>query len=222
MAAIVWDATGDRKFETGLSHGVLYPMDAAGTSYGRGVAWNGLTSLSETPSGAEPTDLYADDIKYATLRSAEDLGGTIEAYTYPAEFAECDGSATVIAGVKIGQQPRRSFGLCYTTKEGSDTDTNASNEIIHIIWNASASPSDRQYQTINDNPEAISFSWEFTTIPVNVGGNFKPTALMTINTAAVDSEKLQALKDKLFGTASTEPTLPSPSEVMTTLGWVAA
>lgn len=222
MSKIVWDKTGERYFETGLYHGVLYPMNRSSAAYEKGVAWNGLTSFNEQPSGAEPTDLYADNMKYATLRSAEDLGGTLEAYTYPDEFAECDGSVEVVKGVKLHQQDRKSFGLCYTTKKGSDTNTSADTDIIHVIWNASASPSERSYQTINDSPEAITFSWEITTIPVEVGGGFKPTSLMTIDTSALDESKKNALYDKLFGTESTEPELPTPADLMTLLGYAAA
>lgn len=220
MAAIIWDATGDRFFETGVDHGVLYPQNSDGT-YDTGVAWNGLTSVSASPEGAEPTDLWADNIKYATLRSAETFGATIEAYTYPDEFAECDGSATIEAGVFVGQQSRKSFGFCYRTKVGSDTDTDASKEKLHVIYNATASPSERSYETINDSPSAITFSWEITTTPVNVTGH-KPTSELTFNLWELTAAKKKALEDKLYGTNGTpgsEPTLPDPD---TLLGIIAA
>lgn len=214
MSKIVWDATGKKYYETGLRKGVLYPMASEG--YGTGVPWNGLTSVSESPSGAEVTDLYADDIKYASLRSAETFGATVEAYTYPDEFAECDGSKTVATGVTIGQQARKPFGLSYVTQIGSDTSTAGGDDgdyLIHIIFNATASPSEKQYQTINDSPEAITFSWELNTTAVNVTGH-KATATMVIDSRKATAEKLKALEDKLYGTDSTEPTLPSPDEII--------
>ena len=212
MSALVWDATGERLFETGVDHGVLYVSDGNG-GYDSGVVWNGLTGVTNSPDGAEPTDLWADNIKYATLRSAETFGATIEAYTYPDEFAECDGSATVATGVYIGQQTRKSFGFCYRTKVGSDTDTDATKYKIHVIYNATASPSERAYETVNDSPDAITFSWEITTTPVNVTG-YKPTSEIVINVWELDSSKKTALENKLYGTDNTDPTLPDPDTLL--------
>jgi hypothetical protein len=212
MSALVWDATGERLFETGVDHGVLYVSDGNG-GYDTGVVWNGLTGVTNSPDGAEPTDLWADNIKYATLRSAETFGATIEAYTYPDEFAECDGSATVATGVYIGQQTRKSFGFCYRTKVGSDTDTDATKYKIHVIYNATASPSERAYETVNDSPDAITFSWEITTTPVNVTG-YKPTSEIVINVWELDSSKKTALENKLYGSDSTEATLPDPDTLL--------
>lgn len=217
MAILSWDQTGERLYETGVRKGVLYPLSSNG-EYKPGVAWNGLTSVSETPSGAEATDLYADDIKYLSIRSAETLGGTIEAYTYPDEFAVLDGSVAPVAGVIIGQQTRGMFGLCYRTVLGNDVDLENHGYKLHLVYGASASPSERQYQTINDSPEAISFSWEFSTTPVSVSG-FKPTALITVDSTKVDATKLAALEAKLYGTATDDPYLPLPDEVLTTLGY---
>lgn len=228
MSKLVWDATGERKFETGVSHGVLYPRNTDGT-YANGVVWNGLTAVTEQPSGAEAQDLWADDMKYASFRSAETFGATIEAYTYPDEFAECDGSAAITAGVYIGQQSRKTFGFCFRTDVGSDADIDLDNKQgykIHIIWGATASPSERAYETINDSPDAITFSWEVTTTPVPVTGH-KPTASMIIDTtkltATGDAEKLAKLEAKLYGTDATtdpvadatNPTLPSPDDIIT-------
>jgi len=219
MAKLVWDAVGERKFEAGVSHGVLYPRASDGT-YEKGVVWNGLTSVSESPEGAEATDLWADDIKYASFRSAETFGATIEAYTYPDEFAECDGSAMIVPGVHVGQQRRKIFGFCFRTAVGSDTDVDLSgldNYKLHIIWGASASPSERSYETINDSPDAITFSWEITTTPVNATG-YKPTSSMVIDTTQLsttaDQNALKELEDMLYGTNSTEPTLPTPDQVI--------
>lgn len=213
MSKIVWDAIGDHTFETGVRNGVLYLKDAQG-AYNTGVAWNGLTSVSESPEGAEPTDLYADDTKYLTLMSAENFKATIEAYTYPVEFEECDGSATIANGVVIGQQPRKPFGLCYRTAIGNDTDGNEHGYKLHIVYGCQASPSEKQYSTINDSPEAITFSWEVNTTPVNVTGK-KPTATLIIDSTKADKAKLTALEAILYGAESTEPRLPLPDEIAT-------
>lgn len=214
MSKLVWDKTGERLYETGVKQGVLYPMDEKGT-YPKGVPWNGLTNVTESPSGAEATALYADDIKYLNLMSNEEFGGTIEAYTYPDEFAECDGSASIATGVYIGQQPRKTFGFCYRTTLGNDVESNAHGYKLHLVYGALASPSEKAYSTINDNPEAVTFSWEFSTTPVNVTG-FKPTACLTIDSTKVDAEKLAALEKILYGDDSDESAvarLPLPDEV---------
>ena len=195
MSRIVWDQSGERLYETGVDHGVLFPVD--GTAYGKGIAWNGLTQITESPSGAEATALYADNIKYLSLMSAEDLGATVEAYTYPDEFAECDGSAAVSKGVMIGQQERKAFGLAYRTKVGNDQNDNLGYK-IHLIYGAKASPSERSYATVNDSPEAITFSWELTTTPINVTGR-KPTALLTVDSTKVAADKLKKFEDILYG-----------------------
>ena len=213
MSKIVWDAVGEHIFETGVRNGVLYLKDETG-AYNTGVAWNGLTSVSESPEGAEPTDLYADDIKYLTLMSAENFKATIEAYTYPVEFEECDGSATIAKGVVIGQQPRKPFGLCYRTAIGNDTDGNEHGYKLHIVYGCQASPSEKQYSTINDSPEAITFSWEVNTTPVNVTGK-KPTATLIIDSTKADKAKLTALEDILYGSEEKEPRLPLPDEIAT-------
>lgn len=221
MSKLVWDKTGERLYETGVKQGVLYPMDAKGT-YPKGVAWNGLTNVTESPSGAEATALYADDIKYLNLMSNEEFGGTIEAYTYPDEFAECDGSASLAAGVYIGQQPRKTFGFCYRTTLGNDVESNAHGYKLHLVYGALASPSEKAYATINDSPEAITFSWEFSTTPVNVTG-FKPTACLTIDSTKVDPGKLAALEKILYGDDADEATtarLPLPDEVAQVLSAV--
>lgn len=211
MSKIVWDAIGDHIFETGVRNGVLYLKGAEGT-YNTGVAWNGLTSVSESPEGAEPTDLYADDIKYLTLMSAENFKATIEAYTYPVEFEECDGSATIAKGVVIGQQPRKPFGLCYRTAIGNDTDGNEHGYKLHIVYGCLASPSEKQYSTINDSPEAITFSWEVSATPVNVPGK-KPAATLIIDSTKADKSKLTALEAILYGSEEDEPRLPLPEEI---------
>lgn len=211
MAKLVWDKTGERLYETGVSHGVLYVQDSTG-AYPAGVAWNGLTAVTESPSGAEATPLYADDIKYLELRSAEEFGATIEAYTYPKEFEACDGSAELAEGVTIGQQDRKAFGLCYRTIVGNDVKKNDLGYKLHLIYGATASPSEKGYQTVNDSPEAITFSWEVTTTPINVDG-FKPTSSLTIDSTKVNETKLAALEAKLYGTESAEATLPTPDEV---------
>ena len=210
MSKIIWDQTGERLYETGVNHGVLYiPTSGA---YNKGVAWNGLTAITESPSGAEATAMYADDIKYLNLMSAEEFSCTIEAYTYPDEFAECDGSASLVNGVSIGQQPRKTFGLCYRTTIGNDTDSNAHGYKLHMIYGCLAAPSEKAYATINDSPEAITFSWEVSTTPVNVTGH-KPTALLTIDSTKADPTKLAALEKILYGDIETEARLPLPDEV---------
>ena len=213
MSKIVWDAIGEHTFETGVRNGVLYLKNTEGV-YATGVAWNGLTSVSESPEGAEATDLYADDIKYLTLMSAENFKATIEAYTYPVEFEECDGSATIAKGVVIGQQSRKPFGLCYRTAIGNDTDGNEHGYKLHIVYGCQASPSEKQYSTINDSPEAITFSWEVNTTPVNVTGK-KPAATLIIDSTKADKAKLTALEAILYGSESTEPRLPLPDEIAT-------
>lgn len=220
MSKLVWDQTGERTYETGVKQGVLYPQAAGGT-YPKGVAWNGLTAVTESPSGAEATALYADDIKYLNLMSAEEFGATVEAYTYPDEFAECDGSAEIATGVMIGQQKRKAFGMCYRTSLGNDVDGNDHGYKLHIIYGAMAAPSEKAYATINDSPEAITFSWELTTTPVSVTG-FRPTASITIDSTKVDAKKLQALEAVLYGSEDSEARLPLPDEIVTLVGTVAA
>lgn len=215
MAKIKWDETGEKIYETGVKNGVLYLPNETG-EYVKGVAWNGLTAVTESPSGAESTPLYADDIKYVELFSAEEFGATLECYTYPDEFAECDGSAEVTPGVIIGQQNRKTFGLCYRTTLGNDVKGNEYGYKLHLIYGAKASPSEKSYSTINDSPEAITFSYEITTTPVNVTGH-KPTASLTINSTKVDASKLQQLEAMLYGAESTEAKLPLPDEVINLL-----
>lgn len=219
---LVWDKTGEHFYETGVKNGVLYPLSASGT-YPKGVAWNGLTAITESPSGAEATALYADDIKYLNLMSNEEFGATVEAYTYPDEFAECDGSAALTDGVYIGQQARKTFGLCYRTTLGNDAMGNDYGYKLHIIYGAMASPSEKAYSTINDSPDAITFSWELSTTPVAVA-NFKPTASLTIDSTKVDAAKLTALEEILYGkdgtgedgsTGAVDPRLPLPDEIAT-------
>lgn len=214
MAKLIWDKVGERFFETGTKNGVLYPQDASG-KYSTGVAWNGLTAVTESPSGADATDMYADDIKYASVRAAETFGCTIEAYTYPDEFAECDGSAEIAPGVMIGQQNRKSFGFSYRTKISSDT--NIDEYKLHLVYGASASPSEKSYATINDSPDAITFSWEVTTTPVNVEG-YKPTALLTIDSRKIDKDTLASIEALLYGTEDQEPKLPTPEEIIAIIG----
>lgn len=212
MSKLVWDQTGERLYETGVKQGVLYVFKDG--NYGTGVAWNGLTAVTESPSGAEATALYADDIKYLNLISAEEFGGTIEAYMSPVEFDECDGTASLATGVSIGQQKRSTFALCYRTALGNDVDGNDYGYKIHIIYGATAAPSERAYASINDSPEAMTLSWEFTTTPVAVAG-FKPTSLITIDSTKVPAEKLAALEAKLYGSESEEPSLVLPDEIAT-------
>lgn len=216
MSRITWDNAGERYYETGVKMGVLYPIQTGGV-YNKGVAWNGLTAVTESPSGAEATPLYADDTKYLNLMSSEEFGATIEAYTYPDEFAECDGSAALTEGVMIGQQKRKTFGLCYRTTVGNDVDGNDYGYKLHLVYGCLAAPSEKAYATINDSPEAITFSWEVSTTPVNVTG-FKPTSQITIDSTKVNKEKLTALEDILYGKdgdggSATEPRLPLPDEV---------
>lgn len=201
MSKLVWDQTGERLYETGVKNGVLYPIQTGGL-YTKGVPWNGLTAVTESPSGAEATALYADDIKYLSLISAEEFGATIEAYTYPEEFGECDGSAAIATGVYVGQQKRKTFGLSYRTVLGNDVDNNDYGYKLHLIYGALAAPSEKGYSTINDSPDAITFSWEVTTTPVNVAG-FKPTASVTIDSTKADPEKLKELEAILYGTDHT-------------------
>lgn len=219
MSKLVWDKEGEHLYETGVKNCALYVHD--GKKYGNGVAWNGITAVTESPSGAEATPLYADDTKYLNLYSVEELGATVEAYTYPEEFAECDGSASVATGVTIGQQNRKTFGLAYKTVVGNDTEANDYGSKIHIIYGAKASPSEKAYATINDSPEAITFSWELTTTPVEVTG-YKKTASVTIDTTKFTTEeaknKLQTLEDKLFGSETEEPTLLMPNEIIELIG----
>lgn len=211
MAKLVWDETGKRLYETGVSKGVLYVQSDDGT-YGNGVAWNGLTAVNESPSGAEATPLYADDIKYLELTSTEEYGASIEAYTYPEEFEQCDGSAELGAGVTIGQQPRKAFGFCYRTLIGNDVKNNDYGYKIHIVYGAKAAPSEKAYQTVNDSPEAITFSWELTTTPVNVAGH-KPTACVTIDSTKVEPAKLTSIEEALYGSDTKEPKLLLPDEI---------
>lgn len=217
MSRLIWDETGSRFYELGVSRGVLYLQNAQG-AYPNGVVWNGLTQVSENPDGAEPTDLWADNIKYATLRSTEKFGCTVEAYTYPDEFAECDGSAVTTNGVYLGQQQRKAFGLCYRTEVGSDTVVDTTNSYkLHLVYGCTASPSDKSYETINDSPDAITFSWEVDTVPANAAGH-KPVSTIVIDSNKVDATKLAALEDILYGTAGTDPRLPLPDEVIALMG----
>lgn len=214
MSKLKWDQTGERTYETGVSKGVLYPQNTADGNYPKGVAWNGLTGVTESPSGAEATPLYADNIKYLNLLSAEEFGATVEAYTYPDEFGECNGEAPIsdgIEGVYVGQQKRKPFGMSYQTKVGNDTDPDAGYK-LHLIYGALAAPSEKAYATVNDSPEAITFSWEVTTTPVEVPG-LKPTAQLTIDSTKVDKEKLKKLEDILYGTEENEARLPLPTEI---------
>ena len=212
MARLIWDEVGQRFFETGVKNGVLYVQEDNG-SYKNGVVWNGLTAVTESPSGAEETPLYADDVKYLTLRSAEEFGATVEAYTYPEEFEQCDGSASIANGVTIGQQARRAFGLCYRTSVGNDIQGQNFSYKLHLIYGCTVAPSEKSYSTINDNPEAITFSWELSTVPVPVDG-FSPTASLVIDASKVDEGKMQQLEDALFGNESSEATLLLPNQIM--------
>lgn len=217
---IIWDKMGKRLYEAGVDRGVLYPIQNNGL-YTKGVCWNGLINISENPSGAEETPLWADNIKYLSMRSAEEFGANVEAYTYPDEFGECDGTAEIAPGVTIGQQNRKVFGLCYRTILGNDIDKNNYGYKLHLIYGCEAAPSEKGYGTISDNPDAVTFSWEITTTPVNVAG-FKPTASLTIDSTKVDKEKLTELEEILYGKDPTtedggdgaEPRLPLPDEVM--------
>ena len=221
MSRLTWDNTGERYYETGVKQGVLYPIQTDG-KYSKGVAWNGLISVTESPSGAEATPLYADDIKYLNLISNEEFGATIEAYTYPDEFYECDGSSALADGVMIGQQKRKTFGLCYRTTVGNDVDGNDYGYKLHLIYGCLAAPSEKGYNSINDSPEAITFSWEVSTTPVSVKG-FKPTSQITIDSTKIaegKKAKLTELEDILYGKdgdggSATDPRLPLPDEVAT-------
>lgn len=217
MAALVWDESGKKYYETGISKVALYPYNSTGNKYDGGVAWNGITGITESPSGAEANKIYADNILYATLRSAEEFGFTITAYTYPDEWAECDGSTSPVDGVFFGQQTRKTFGLCYRTEVGNDLTENAG-YILHLVYGATASPSERQYQTKNDSPEAIEFSWECETVPVEVTG-YKPIAHLQIDSRTADKTKLEALEKTLYGssTGSTTPEMPLPAAVITAM-----
>ena len=219
MAKIVWDEAGKKLYETGVKNGVLYVQESG--AYPKGVAWNGLTAVTESPSGAEATPLYADDHKYLNLYSAEEFAVTIEAYTYPDEFAACDGSAELVEGISIGQQARKAFGMCYKTTVGNDTENTNYGYKLHLIYGAVAAPSEKAYATINDSPEAVTFSWEVTTTPVAVTG-FKPTASVVIDSTKVDADKLAALEAVLFGSESEEARLPLPDEIVTLVGTGAA
>ena len=220
MPKLIWDKTGERYYETGVNKGVLYPQGAEGT-YPKGVAWNGLTAVTESPSGAEATPLYADNIKYLNLMSAEEFGATIEAYTYPDEFGECNGEASLTEGVSIGQQVRKAFGMSYQTIVGNDTDSNNHGYKIHLIYGALAAPSEKAYATVNDSPEAITFSWEVTTTPVEVTG-FKPTATLVIDSTKVEADKMAAIEAILYGSESDEARLPLPDEVLSIINGVVA
>lgn len=211
MSKLVWDQSGKRLYETGVDHGVLYPIQTGGV-YSKGVAWNGLTAVTESPSGADVNDIYADNMKYLGLVGAEKFGATVEAYTYPDEFAECDGSVELVKGATIGQQNRKVFGMVYLTVIGNDVDGNEHGYKLHLIYGATAAPSEKAYNTINEDPEAITFSWELSTTPVNVTGH-KPTASLTIDSTKADPTKLAELEKILFGDTETEPRLPLPDEI---------
>jgi len=212
MAILVWDAVGERVYETGIEKGVLYPRDAAG-AYPLGVAWNGLTAVTESPSGAEPNPMYADNMKYLNMLSIEEFGATIEAFTYPEEFEECDGSAAPAVGIIVGQQTRKTFGLCYRTEVGNDVDGDDHGYKLHLIYGATAAPSEKAYQTINESPEAITFSWEISTAPIAVTGH-KPTASLVIDSRTIDAAKLAQIELLLYGDAATDPELPTPDEIV--------
>lgn len=212
MAKLVWNEAGKRLYETGVDRGVLYVSDGSG-GYQKGVVWNGLVSVNESPSGAEATPLYAGNVKYVELMSNEEFGASIEAYTYPEEFEQCDGSAELADGITIGQQPRKSFGLCYRTKIGNDTAGDEHGYKIHLIYGAKAAPTEKSYTTINDSPVAITFSWEITTTPIEVAGH-KPTATLTIDSTKVTPTALTAIETKLYGDTTGEATLPTPAEIL--------
>lgn len=211
MAKLEWDKTGERLYETGVSHGVIYPQDTSG-NYPKGAAWNGLTAVTESPSGAEPSPLYANNAKYLNLMSVEEFGFSIEAYTYPDEFAECNGEKELAPGVKIGQQKRKTFGMSYRTILGNDTDGDAHGYKLHLVYGALAAPSEMAHNTVNDSPEAATMSWECSTTPVSVAG-FQPTSHIIIDSTTVEEDKLEALEKKLYGDASSEASLPLPDEV---------
>jgi hypothetical protein len=211
MTVLQWDQVGERLYETGVDHGVLYIPDPSG-AYSEGYAWNGLTTVTESPTGAESSPQYADNIKYLNLVSAEEFGATIEAFTYPDEFAQCDGTAVPVPGVAIGQQSRKAFGLAYRSRIGNDLDGTDHGYKLHLIYGALAAPSEKAYATINDSPEAIAFSWEVTTSPVQVT-DLKPTALLTVDSTKVDAAALKTLEDILYGTAGVDARMPLPDEV---------
>lgn len=222
MSRVVWDKTGERLYESGVRNGVLYPIQPNGT-YTKGVAWNGLTAVTESPSGAEATPLWADDIKYLNLTSAEEFSATVEAYTYPDEFAECDGSAEIAPGVYAGQQVRKMFGLCYRTILGNDVEEENYGYKLHLVYGAKAAPSEKGYSTVNDNPDAVTFSWELNTTPVEInatvnGNKLKPTSCLTFDSTKTDPEKMAALEEILYGkdesSDGVDPRLPLPDEVI--------
>lgn len=215
MARLEWDKTGEKTYETGVKNAVLYLQKDG--KYPKGVAWNGITGITESPSGAETTALYADDVKYLNMLSAEEFGATVTAYTYPDEWADCNGEAEIATGVMIGQQTHKAFGLCFRTTKGNDTNGNDHGYKLHIIYNATAAPSERSYETINDSPDAIEFSWEISTTPVNVT-RFKPTANITIDSTKCDAAKLKALEDILYGSESEDARLPLPDEIVQIIG----
>ena len=217
MTRVTWDNTGERLYETGVDRGVLYIPNGSGV-YDNGVAWNGLTTVTESPSGADSTALYADNMKYLALVAAETFGGTLEAYTYPVEFNQFDGIAIPQTGVYVGQQARKTFGLCYRTKLGNDLLGNAYGYKLHMVWGCTAAPAEKAYATINDSPEAVTFSWEISTTPVAAGGSLLPTSLMVVDSTKVNSTKLSTLEDLLYGTAGTAPALPTPLEVQNVFG----
>ena len=223
MSKLTWDKIGERLYETGKKKGVLYPASKykqGDTQYPKGVPWNGLTAVTESPSGAEATPIYADDIKYLNIMSAEDFAATLEAYMYPEEFAECDGSKSIVAGVTIGQQKRKMFGLSYVTTLCNDVDGNDYGYKLHIVYGCMATPSEKNYATINDSPEAITMSWEISTTPVDIpgvdedGNPFKPTTIMTFDSTKTDPKIMKAIEDILYGTADTEARLPLPEEII--------
>lgn len=217
---LTWDDAGKRLYETGVKRGVLYPQDDNG-AYPKGVAWNGLTAVTESPEGAEPTPLYADDIKYLNLLSTEEFKATVEAYTYPDEFAECDGSGSLVEGVTIGQQDRKTFGLSYRTSLGNDVKGNEYGYKLHIVYGCLAAPSEKAYATVNDSPEAITFSWEVSTTPVNVTG-FKPTASLVLDSVKLGAAKMKAIEDVLYGSSTAEARLPLPDEIKSIIEGAAA
>lgn len=217
--SLKWDQSGEKKYESGVSHGVLYKKENASSNKWVGVAWNGLTSVTESPEGADKNDLYADNIKYASLRAAETFGGTIEAYTYPPEFEACNGEASLSDGIVIGQQVREPFGLCYRTEQGNDTQGQNYGYKLHLVYNCTCSPSERAYETINDSPDAITFSWEFDSTPVDVDGH-KPTSCIVIDSTKVTSANMEKLEAALYGVAASgndpavDPYLPSPAQIL--------
>ena len=213
-----WDGTGEKKYENGVSKGVLYKKDETSNKW-LGYAWNGLTSISESPEGADKTDMWADNIKYASMRAAETFGGTIEAYTYPPEFESCNGEATLATGAVIGQQAREVFRLCYRTEQGNDESTTFGYK-LHLVYGCTCSPSERSYETINDSPDAITLSWEFDSTPVNVPGSMKPTSVITVDSTRASSSGLTALENALYGTENTDPYMPDPAEVVTLLATI--